>query len=73
LRVLLGLNGDNDDGWRERYRVERVPVQVQAERAERAEKAEKKEQARKADQAERTEQTEKAERNKKKWVAKEGQ
>lgn len=26
MRVLLGLNGDTEDGWRERYRVERVPA-----------------------------------------------
>lgn len=25
MRVLLGINGDTDDGWRERYRVSIVP------------------------------------------------
>lgn len=28
LRILLGLNGDSEDGWRERYRVERVPARI---------------------------------------------
>jgi len=25
MRVLLGINGDTDDGWRERYRVSIIP------------------------------------------------
>lgn len=24
MRILLGINGDTDDGWRERYRVSNV-------------------------------------------------
>lgn len=25
MRVLLGINGDTEDGWRERYRVSIIP------------------------------------------------
>lgn len=29
MRVILGINGDNDDGWRERYRIARSPVKAE--------------------------------------------
>jgi len=29
MRVLLGIIGDSDDGWRERYRIDRVPARTE--------------------------------------------
>ena len=29
MRILLGINGDTDDGWRERYRVARSPTKTE--------------------------------------------
>ena len=29
MRVLLGINGDTDDGWRQRYRVSSILPQLE--------------------------------------------